>query len=117
MALRYVILCHDGVPEPHFDLMFETAEGSALATWRSANWPPTKDSLKKLSDHRREYLDYQGPVGAGRGDVRQVEVGMYERLPGFEPILAFKLHGPRERVLYLRPVGFDFWAPWLAVYE
>ena len=37
--LRYVILWHDGVAEPHFDLMFETLPGSALATWRSPRWP------------------------------------------------------------------------------
>jgi hypothetical protein len=32
---RYVILRHEGIDQPHFDLMFEAAPGALLATWRS----------------------------------------------------------------------------------
>ena len=38
MSLRYAILHHTGIPSPHFDLMFETAPGSDLATWRVERW-------------------------------------------------------------------------------
>ena len=32
--LRYVVLRHEGVPEPHFDVMWEAARGSPLVTIR-----------------------------------------------------------------------------------
>jgi len=76
MALRYVILRHEGIDRPHFDLMFETSPTAKLSTWRSDIWPivqPTK--LLKLADHRREYLTYEGPVSRNRGRVRRIEGG------------------------------------------
>ena len=102
MALRYVILRHEGVPEPHYDLMFETSEGSALATWRAKAWPPGAEPVEKLPDHRREYLTYQGPVSNGRGQVKRVHAGTYERVPHSDPsIFAVRLHGPPGRILQL----------------
>jgi hypothetical protein len=73
---RYVILHHTGHGEPHFDLMFETAEGSQLATWRSATWPAVSN-LTPLAEHRRAYLDYEGPVSNNRGEVRRVAAGSH----------------------------------------
>ena len=71
--LRYAILHHTGVAIPHFDLMFETAPGGALATWRSADWPVDSPAVvERLADHRRNYLDYEGPVGDDRGHVSRV---------------------------------------------
>jgi hypothetical protein len=76
--LRYVVLRHDGVPDPHFDLMFETSPGSPLATWRSPAWPLEPDAtLTPLPDHRPAYLAYEGPVSAGRGTVRRVAAGTH----------------------------------------
>ena len=79
MKLRYVILRHEGVDMPHFDLMFETRPGSPLATWRSEIWPivgPT--ALTRLGEHRREYLEYEGPVSGDRGFVTRVAAGVCE---------------------------------------
>jgi hypothetical protein len=79
--LRYVILRHEGIALPHFDLMFETAPGSLLATWRSDAWPIEEPTpLLRLGDHRREYLTYEGAISGNRGHVRHVESGrmMYE---------------------------------------
>jgi hypothetical protein len=76
MSLRYAILWHQDIDEPHYDLMFETAPGSSLATWRSAVWPimsPTE--LVKLRDHRPVFLNYQGSLSGDRGSVTQIEVG------------------------------------------
>src|SRR5580700_10036464 len=73
---RYVVLRHEGIAEPHFDLMFETLPGSALATWRSPCWPiegPT--SLHRLKDHRRVYLDFEGELSGHRGRVSRVAAG------------------------------------------
>lgn len=75
-ALRYVVLRHDGVAEPHFDIMFETEPGSPLATWRATHWPVAEgDALTRLKDHRRDYLDYEGPISGNRGSVRRVARG------------------------------------------
>lgn len=76
--LCYVILRHEGIPEPHFDLMFETAPGSALKTWRSPAWPIIKPTpLIALGDHRQSFLDYDGPLSNNRGHVRRIGRGHF----------------------------------------
>lgn len=76
---RYSILWHSDIDEPHYDLMFETSPGSALATWRSPVWPITSPvSLKKLRDHRPAFLNFQGSLSGDRGTVTQIAVGMCE---------------------------------------
>ena len=76
--LRYVVLRHEQIADPHFDLMFEreASEGPALRTWRSRVWPITGVTrLEPLADHRVEYLEYEGPVRGNRGIVRRVASG------------------------------------------
>jgi hypothetical protein len=76
MSLHFVVLHHTGVPTPHYDLMFETDPGSQLATWRSPVWPINQPTLlERLADHRRDYLEYQGPVTNNRGEVTRVAAG------------------------------------------
>ena len=78
-SLRYVVLKHEGIDDPHYDLMFETIQGSPLATWRSKRWPIEDDTpLVKLADHRREYLDYEGALSGDRGHVSRVAKGFYK---------------------------------------
>lgn len=78
-GLRYVVLRHEGIADPHFDLMFETVSGSVLATWRSADWPiVTPTPLQKLPDHRAFYLEYEGPIRGNRGSVRRIAAGYFE---------------------------------------
>ena len=87
--LRYVVLRHEGVADPHFDLMLELVEGDALATWRCPAWPLTKRvRVTRLADHRREYLTYEGPVSGDRGRVSRVEAGTYQmkRDPEFNSV-------------------------------
>jgi hypothetical protein len=77
MTLRFAVLHHTEVASPHFDLMFETAEGSPLATWRSPTWPiEAATVIERLEDHRRDYLDYEGPVSNNRGEVQRVADGL-----------------------------------------
>ena len=79
--LRYVVLHHTGVTEPHYDLMFETARGSKLETFRSPAWPPDNDTkVVPLGEHRRAYLEYEGPVSGGRGWVKRVAAGTYRAI-------------------------------------
>lgn len=83
--LRYVVLRHEGIADPHFDLMFETAPGSALKTWRSPAWPITEPTpLVERGDHRREYLEYEGPVSSNRGNVRCVCRGCFRMISNSE---------------------------------
>jgi hypothetical protein len=75
-ALRYVVLHHTGIDEPHFDLMFEREPKGALVTVRCTDWPPTRQTrFEHIGDHRRDYLEYEGPVSGNRGQVRRVEAG------------------------------------------
>jgi len=79
--LRYVVLHHTGLEQPHFDVMMETAPGSPLASWRCAHWPPRPaDAFMPLGDHRRDYLDYEGPVSGSRGHVRRVAAGRVQSI-------------------------------------
>lgn len=79
--LRYVVLFHEGFGQPHFDLMFETAPGSDLLTWRSDSWPlKPQTTLTPIDLHRRAYLDYEGEISGGRGNVRRIHAGTFELL-------------------------------------
>jgi len=104
--LRYVILWHDGVAEPHFDLMLETLPGSALATWRSPHWPIERPTLvTRLKDHRRAYLDYEGELSERRGRVERVVAGTCRVEVGEASVWHITLlTGAAPQRLVLRPV-------------
>jgi hypothetical protein len=78
---RFVFLKHtmpdDSPRVTHWDLMLERQ--GVLRTW-SLN-EPLQDGRQtratKLSDHRLEYLDYEGEVSGGRGAVSRIDVGAY----------------------------------------
>src|SRR2546423_12393801 len=74
--LRYVVLRHEGIANPHFDLMWESQSGSSLKTVRFASWPPMDvTSFERLPDHRAEYLEYEGAISKDRGFVRRIVSG------------------------------------------
>jgi hypothetical protein len=74
---RYVILEHDW-PTRHWDFMLEV--GDTLETWRLPTAPAANVEMpaEKTFDHRLLYLDYEGPVSAGRGWVVRWDAGSYE---------------------------------------
>src|SRR5437763_1916629 len=73
---RFVVLHHTEIDNPHFDLMYESAPGSALTTWRLPTWPIAEPTnIERLPDHRREYLTYEGVLTENRGRVRQIHAG------------------------------------------
>jgi len=98
---RFVILRHD-VPdqEYHWDWMFDIT-GDLLTTYsfprrlceeiEKENGRVASGTVKRLSDHRREYLDYEGLVSGNRGSVRKIDSGEFRLL---EPD-HFEIRGPR----------------------
>ena len=111
--LRYVVLHHTGVQDPHYDLMFEIAPGDALMTWRSAQWPIDAPApLTRLADHRAAFLDFEGELTAGRGRVSRVESGTYVGQPQWDDpyVLDLVLYGPtRHHFWILCPPGYPDW--------
>ncbi|MBI1323011.1 hypothetical protein GC170_07470 [bacterium] len=80
---RFVVLKHDW-PGPHLDLIIEmrnAAGADRLPTWALyPEWSfdqifprdrPLAGRAVPLDPHRREYLDYEGPVSGGRGTVKR----------------------------------------------
>lgn len=75
---RFVVLQHDAPRGRHWDFMLETQ--GALATWSLAEAPDAAAEIaaEALADHRREYLEYEGPVSEDRGSVTRWDRGEYE---------------------------------------
>jgi hypothetical protein len=74
---RYVILVHDH-PFLHWDFLLES--GDAALTWRLLEQPRPDAAIQAeaLPAHRLRYLDYEGPVSGGRGNVTRWDWGEYE---------------------------------------
>jgi len=84
--VRTVLLRHtlpDG--SSHLDWMIEIDPGARLVTFRlAAAMGDGPFEAERIGDHRRDYLDYQGPVPGGRGEVERV-VGGEVTIHAFEP--------------------------------
>ncbi len=52
-----------------------------------------RQQVTPLPDHRREYLDYEGPVSGDRGHVRRVAAGSFELLRDTPTEWVVRLHG------------------------
>jgi DNA polymerase ligase (LigD)-like protein len=96
---RFVILQHDTPTgyerPPHFDLMLEA--GEALRTFALPHWPEPGETVnaEQLADHRLAYLDYQGAISGGRGEVTRQEAGQYEIENDTSDTLLVRLRGRR----------------------
>ncbi len=77
---RFVILHHTGCDRPHWDFLLEQDE--SLATWQLYHDPLAEAKeeweLSRIADHRKFYLDHEGPVPGNRGEVRRVCGGTYD---------------------------------------
>lgn len=105
-SVRYVVLRHEAIADPHFDFMLEIEPGKPLTTWRLPVWPLTSfySDATRLDDHRNTFLTYQGPLSKNRGAVRRVETGECEVQEASD--VAYKLIlPPRRSVLFLRDVN------------
>ncbi len=80
---RFVVLFHRAGPRSqrgdHWDLMLEQSQG--LWTW-ALEAPPTNRpvSALRLADHRKAYLEYEGPLSGNRGEVSRWDWGHYRLL-------------------------------------
>ena len=75
--------------------MFEC--GDVLRTFACLREPTARQPLpvEQLDDHRLDYLDYEGPVSRGRGDVQQWDCGDFEVLEESLEQWLLDLHGRR----------------------
>jgi hypothetical protein len=91
---RFVILEHDH-PRLHWDLLLE--DGDHLRGWRLAEPPRTGGMIaaEAMPDHRLFYLDHEGPVSGGRGEVRRWDAGEYALHRSDESGLGLHLEGGR----------------------
>lgn len=91
---RFVILEHDW-PHLHFDLFLEA--GDVLRSWRIATEPTSgvTHRAEARPDHRRFYLDYEGPVSDGRGTVTRWDAGTFEWLHVEHERIVVQLIGER----------------------
>jgi hypothetical protein len=91
---RYVVLEHDH-PFLHWDLMLET--GDVLRTWRLADppQPGQETAATALGNHRRFYLDHQGPVSQNRGCVVRWDAGSFTWMTDESSLVCVCLLGRR----------------------
>lgn len=91
---RFVILEHD-YPHLHYDLMLEV--GDVLRTWRLAKISDQQQPIKaeSLGDHRKMYLDYEGPVSGNRGQVKRWDTGTFAWLEESTDRFVVRLEGQR----------------------
>ena len=109
--LRFVVLRHDGYGPTHFDLMFEMAPGSKLATWRADHWPLLDNSrVTALSDHRADYLTYEGPLTNNRGSVTRITTGHHTILRSTNVILQVEFQDGATMTLPRAPAGLEGYA-------
>lgn len=76
---RFVILEHSW-NGTHHDVMLD--RGDSLRTWALDEpiVPNATQPARALPDHRRIYLDYEGPISGGRGEVRRTVAGIYREV-------------------------------------
>ena len=103
---QFVILRHELPPTSargsHWDLMLENQ--GVLLTWELPNLPPgplpasfEQLGIRRLPDHRIDYLEYEGPVSNGLGTVQRVDFGNYQLTSG-----------EREEFYLVRAMGSRF---------
>lgn len=81
---QFVLLRHTRSTDVHWDLGLEV--GAVLATWQILENPerlmrsPAALPARRIHDHRRIYLEYEGAISGGRGHVERVDRGSWQSL-------------------------------------
>lgn len=89
---RFAILEHNH-PDLHWDLMLELED--TLKTFKLSSPPAynTTMQIKLQPDHRKLYLDYEGPISGDRGSVTRWDFGTFEWLMQEEHHMKVQLSG------------------------
>jgi hypothetical protein len=107
---RYVLLEHDH-PVLHWDLMLEAGDG--LRTWRLAAPPQPGPVIPAvlLGNHRKMYLDYEGPVSGNRGHVVRWDAGAFTWQAEESGRVVVELEGQRlHGTAFLEQVQGEKWS-------
>lgn len=101
--MRFVILKHRGCGDLHYDLMLEG--GAKLTTWSCSQNPLTHQSAqcRRIADHRKAYLTYEGAVSQNRGTVERIESGQYEAIEIDDSHWIVELNGQHATVKLTLP--------------
>lgn len=87
--------------------------GDVLVTWQLLEEPIGAAGLpiraRAIGDHRKAYLDYEGPVSGDRGHVKRVEGGLVEILEVTARQYVFDLRGDRFSGRFRMRRGEDGW--------
>jgi len=95
----FVLLLHTLSDKTHWDLCLDL--GEVLATWQIAGDPASLSTggaplpARRIADHRRAYLDYEGPISGNRGEVRRVDRGTWRLIKKTPKSWRIRLHGAR----------------------
>ncbi len=110
----FVVLYHEIASGNHYDLMIDS--GDALATWR-VDQPPEIALIRpvpcvRIADHRKVYLDYEGPVSGDRGRVTRYDRGQCRLVLMAKDRWIVRLEGERLSGAFqlLREVHTDQWS-------
>lgn len=118
-SVSFVILEHDH-PFLHWDFMFE--EGDSLRSWRLLQEPISEHSIEAepLPNHRRHYLDYEGPVSGNRGQVTRWDFGTCQVNELQEEKISLILNGSRlsaKVTLERTSPDSERWKVWISPIE
>lgn len=98
--MRFVILFHqmpaNSPRSSHWDFLLEHTDGT-LRSWALSDEPAFGAEIpaEALPDHRREYLDYEGPISGDRGRVTRWDRGTYRTVSQFEHEWQVEIAGER----------------------
>jgi hypothetical protein len=102
--MRFAVLHHTGWPghDDHYDILLQNAVGAseddrvllAFAT-RENRFPAAGALLLRRDNHRRLYLEHEGDVGGGRGNVARADEGALESIAQDGKSVAFTLCGKK----------------------
>lgn len=72
-------------------------DGGVLLTWQLDACPaesgPFPIAARRIGDHRKAYLNYEGPVSGDRGTVTRVDSGTFEFLARTSGLIEIMLSG------------------------
>ena len=98
MNRKYVIHFHK-TDTDHYDLMLE--DNNTLLTWQIdiddilniLDGSPAM--IKRINDHRSEYLTYEGPISCDRGMVQIYDTGDFTMVESTKDIIVMSMSGQK----------------------